>query len=152
MNRYEELREKHQKEYNAFPQSFAFDDNQLKEGLKELGLNENDTHKVIGIPGGGFIRATDEEKYIEMLKRHNREHQEQISLDKDGTGYIKDMFITELINHEYGYTNDLEDTLVALGLNYEDIIKSESLKNGLELAKKIFHKEDIEIEEELEMA
>lgn len=151
MNKYQELREKHQKEFNDFPVAFAFSKEQLKEGLKQLGLNENDIDKVTGIPGGGFIRVTDQEKYTEMMKRHNREHQEQISLDKDGTGYIKDMFITELINHEYGYTNDLEATLIALGLNYEDIIKNESLKKGLELAQKTFHKEDIELEE-VEMA
>lgn len=151
MNKYQELQKKHQKDIDDFPMAFAFSDEQFKDGLKQLGLKETDKDKVVGIPGGGFVRATDKEKYIEMMKRHSREHREQISLDKDGTGYIKDMFITEMINHEYGYTNDIEDTLLALGLDYEDLAKSDSLKKGLELAKKTFSKEDLEIEEEIEM-
>ena len=56
MNRYAELREKHQKEFDKFPMKFAFSDKQFKEAMESLGLTENDTDKIIGIGAGGFIR------------------------------------------------------------------------------------------------
>jgi hypothetical protein len=71
-----------------------------------------------------------------------KEHNDLIKADKTGEGYIKDMFVSELENHEYGYTYELDDTLDALELTREQIANSPTLKHGLELARKeVLHKE-----------
>lgn len=134
MNLYNQLRDKQQKEYNAFPVGFAFNKQQLEQQLVELGLQPTDTDKVIGIGYGGFIRKTDKQAYIEMLERHKKERELAVKSDKDGSGFIKDMFSYELANHEYGYTGDLTDTLESLDLTIGQIQKDKKLKNGLQLA------------------
>ena len=73
MNRYAELREKHQKEFDKFPMKFAFSDKQFKEAMESLGLTENDTDKIIGIGAGGFIRKSDLKAYTEMCQRTEKE-------------------------------------------------------------------------------
>lgn len=135
-NQYQELRDKHQKEFDEFPIGFAFSDKQFKEQMEKLGLTVDDEDKVVGIGAGGFIRKDDVEKFKEMNTRHRAEEEEAIKNDTTGEGYIKDMFDYELANHEYGYTYDLTDTLDSLGLSMEDIQKDEKLKNGLRLALK----------------
>ena len=134
MNLYNELRNRQQTEYNAFPVGFAFNQKQLEDQLVQLGLKPTDTDKVIGIGFGGFIRKTDKSAYMDMLTRHKKERELAIKSDKDGSGFIKDMFSYELANHEYDYTGDLTDTLEALGLSINDIQKDKKLKKGLQLA------------------
>jgi len=140
MNLYEELRNKQQTEYNAFPVGFAFDKRQLQEQLVKLGLQPTDTDKVVGIGYGGFVRKTDKKAFLDMLKKHAEERNNAIKSDKDGRGYIKDMFAYELANHEYGYTGDLSDTLDACGLSIEDIRKNPALRHGLDLALKSYRR------------
>lgn len=133
-NQYLLLREKIQKEVNTFPMRFAFSNEQFEKAMKELGLTEKDTDKVVGIGYGGFIRKTDVKAFNEMNKRHRNEEKKAIANDLTGEGYIKDMFEYELANHEYGYTYELDETLEALGLTMEEINNDERLKHGLELA------------------
>lgn len=134
-NMYEILKNRHQEEYNRFPISFAFGKEQFKEAMQKLGLTEKDTDKIYPINGGGFIRISDLEDYKKLLYRQDKELQEAIAADKDGTGFIKDMFLYELKTHEYFYTYDLTDTLDSLNLKIEDIKKDSRLENGLRLAK-----------------
>lgn len=143
-NKYDELREKQQKEFNKFPIQFAFSDKQFKESMQKLGLTPEDVDKVIAIGNGGFIRKSDVKKFDEMMKRHLEEREEAIKKDKTGEGYIKDMFYSELNNHEYSYTKNLEDTLDAIGITLEEINKNDKLRNGLSLAiKEIKEKEEL---------
>lgn len=134
MTKYNELREKHQKEVNDFPIGFAFSDKQFEEQMQKLGLNPDDTSKVISIGGGGFIRKTDLKAFEEMFERHSKEMNEAIANDKTGEGFIKEMFLFELANHEYSYTHELEDTLEALDLTKEQVRNDQRLKHGLLLA------------------
>lgn len=60
---------------------------------------------------------------------------EAILADTDGTGFIKDMFLYELANHEYCITYDLEPTLDALHLSEDDVLNDEKLMHELKLAK-----------------
>lgn len=80
---------------------------------------------------------------VPKLKEYNEmvtaEKAAAIAADRDGTGYIHEMFYYELINHEYGYTCDVSDTLMALGYTMEKIESNPALLNGFTLAKnKIF--------------
>ncbi len=136
MNKYKEIKDKHQKRVNDFPLGFAFSNLQFKEMMEKWGLKETDTDKILTIGAGGFIRKSDLNEYNRMWKEIRKEEKYLIEQDKTGEGYIKDMFLYELENHEYGYTHELEDTLDALELTYDQVMKSPSLKHGLELARK----------------
>lgn len=140
-NLYQELKDRQQKEFNSFPIGFAFNDKQFKDQMERLGLTENDTDKIVSISAGGFIKKDDVKEFNNLMKKFGKEMKTEIDKDKDGSGFIKDMFLYELGNHEYIITGSLTDTFSALGLKIDDIIKSSKLKNGLELAKKEYFNE-----------
>lgn len=139
MNKYQEMKIRHEKESHAFPIRWAFTDEQFKSGMIELGLDPSETDKVVGVYGGGFMRKTDVDAFKEMLNRHDKEMKETIANDKTGEGFIYDMFDFELANHEYCITYDLEETLDALGISARDIENNDALKHGL--MKAIQHQE-----------
>lgn len=138
METYTEMKDRHQAEVNALPLAFAFSDEQLKEKLAAWGITEEEAKAgaIINIGHGGFIRATDEEKVIGTFKRIQDEKRAAIEADHDGTGYIYEMFLYELNNHEYSYTGDVSETLDALHISAEEINSNTALQNGLKAAVK----------------
>ncbi|MBR5845526.1 MAG: hypothetical protein IKY65_04635 [Rikenellaceae bacterium] len=136
MNSYRVLTAKHEKEINAFPFMWAFNQKQFDEGMRRLGLEPTDTDKIYSIGAGGFIRKTDAEAMHELIERHTAERQAAIAADGTGEGFILDMFTYELDNHEYCITRDLEPTLDALGLTVEEVNASPALLHGLKLAER----------------
>jgi hypothetical protein len=131
-NSYRTLKEKHQQEVNAFPFFFAFNNEQFVTGMAKFGLTPDDTDKIYKLGStGGFYLRTDAVKLHEMFNRHGREMQEAVDADTTGEGLIYDMFLCELANHEYTYTNDLEDTLNTLDLTPETVNESSALRHGL---------------------
>ena len=83
MNQYKELREKQQKEFNAFPMFFAFSASQFEEGMKKLGLNPEDTDKIYGTGSGGYYRKADSEELSNLLNKLENELDEAIKADTD---------------------------------------------------------------------
>lgn len=144
MNKYAELRQQQQEELNTLPLGFAFSNKQFDEMMKGWGLDpEKDLDKIYRIPGGGFVQKKDHAHMHEVMDRHEKEMQAAIAEDKSGDGFIYEMFLYELRNHEYGYTGDCEDTLDALGYTLEQVLSDERLKFGFEKAKeKIMREED----------
>lgn len=141
MNYYAALKSKHQKEIDAFPLGAAFNQKQFEEMMQKWGLTVNDTDKILRLGDTGcFIRKTDQQTLHEMIERHETEMKQAIADDKTGNGFIYDMFIYELANHEYCITYDLEETLDALNLTYEEIIADKRLSHGLNKAKKDYLK------------
>ena len=136
MNLYQQLKHKQQAEVNSFPLAFAFSDKQFEESMLKLGLKPTDTHKIVSIGYGGFMRKSDAKDFEEMMRRHKKEIAKAIADDKNGSGFVKDMFAYELANHEYGYTGDLEDTFNALNLTMDRVKKDPKLLKGLNLALK----------------
>lgn len=134
MNAYQELRMHQQEEVDKFPMKFAFSQKQFEEGMKELGLKPTDTKKVVGIPGGGFIRKSDAPALKEMFLRHAKERAAAVAADSDGMGYIYDMFLYELKAHEFGYTGSSEETLESLGYTLEQVRADQKLNRGFEAA------------------
>ena len=133
MNKYIELKNKHQAEINAFPMFFAFSDEQFTKGMKSLGLKETDTDKIYSLKGtGGFYKKTDAAKLNEMFERHETECNKAM----EDAEYLFQMFYYELGNHEYCITYDLEDTLDALGLTLEQVNNDKRLLKALKAAKK----------------
>lgn len=121
MNAYQEMITRHQTEFNEFPMFFAFNKQQFSEGMQKLGLDPSDTKAISSFGAGGFYRKADAPLLYEMLDRQHQELSDAITADQTGDGFIYDMFDYELANHEYGYTQDLSDTLQALNLTPEEV-------------------------------
>lgn len=133
MNKYSELKNKHQKEFDTLPIFFAFNNKQFAEGMEKFGLLKTEMDKIFKIPGGGFMKKTDINQLKEFFNRSEKEMSDAVKNDTTGEGFIFDMFSYELSNHEFLYTGSTEDALDALGLTQEDIDKDPILQNGLEL-------------------
>ena len=132
-NEYVNLVRKQEKEFNNFPMFFAYNEKQYEEGKQTLGVIDD---KEIYSIGYGYIRKSDKQLFSDMLERHNKEFKQSIENDKTGEGFIYDMFLYELENHEYFITYELDDTLDALNLTLDEVLNSSTLKNGLLLARK----------------
>ena len=140
MNAYQEMKARQQKEFDAFPMGAAFSNQQFKDMMEKWGLTVNDTDKIISIGGGCYIRKTDKEALCALINRLNNEKENAIAADLTGDGFIFDMFVYELANHEYCITYDLEDTLDALGLTAEQINADKRLTHSLNKAIKHYLK------------
>lgn len=135
MSQYRAMKDRHQKEVNEFPMFFAFSNEQFAEGMKKLGLEPSETDKIYRLGNtGGFYRKTDGQKLKDMFDRHEKEMADAIAQDTTGTGFIFEMFLYELANHEYCITYEYEDTFRAVGLTSEEIYGNNALANGLRLA------------------
>jgi len=142
MNTYKELKERHQKEVNALPFAFAFSDSQFEEDMKKLGLMPDDVDKIYKFGDtGGFYRREDSALIWETFDRHEKEMADAIAGDLTGDGFVLDMFLYELRNHEFGYTRDFESTLDALCMSPEDFEKDERLRKAMAKAAKIVKEE-----------
>lgn len=140
MNVYKQLKDKHQKEMDAFPLGAAFSDKQFEEMLQKWGYTVNDVDKICSIGGGCFIRKSDKDAFFEMLDRFKKEREAAIAEDKTGDGFIYDMFLYELANHEYCITYDYEETFDALGLTLEKVNADKRLIHGFRKAEKDYLK------------
>ncbi len=137
MNAYAEMKARHQKRVNDLPIKFAFSMQQFREAMESWGLTENDTDKIYKMGGtGGFYRREDSKLIFDTFEENEIEKKAAIGNDLDGSGFIKDMFLYELANHEYCITYDLEPTLDALGLTEDEVLNNPALVNGLKLARK----------------
>lgn len=138
MNKYRELKEKQQKEFNeAHLLGFAFGDKQFEELMKRWGIdprNKKELKKVAHLFSGAYILVENIPAYKDLNRRHSKEFKAAVAEDKTGDGFIYQMFYYELANHEYGYTGDYEDTLNALGYTWEQVQADDRLRHGLEKA------------------
>jgi hypothetical protein len=115
---------------------FAFNRKQFDEGMEKLGLKPNETDKIYSLKGtGGYYRKSDAKALYDMFDRHQQEKEAAIAADTTGEGYIYQMFVYELANHEYCITYDLEPTLDACGLTLEEVQSNPALLAGLKKAK-----------------
>ena len=135
MNKYKELRVRQQSEVNALPLAFAFSNRQFDEMMKGWGLDpEKDLDKIVSIGAGGFIQKKDRSLMHETFDRHERELKEAIAADETGEGFIFDMFLCELDNHEYGYTGDTSEAMEALGFTAQEVVDDPRLNRGICMA------------------
>ena len=140
MNTYQQMKDRQQKEFDAFPIGAAFSNKQFEEMMQKWGLTVNDTDKICSLGAGIYIRKTDKEALCALINRLNKEKQDAIAEDTTGDGFIFDMFVYELANHEYCITYDLKETLDALGLTVEEIKADKRLHYGLNKAIKHYLK------------
>ena len=134
MNAYQLLKKKQSEEFSKFPMFFAFNDKQFEEGMKKLGLLPTDTDKVYRISAGGYYRKTDSTKLKDLFDRFDSEMKSAINDEISGENFCYEMFSSELANHEYGYTDDLEESLDAVGCTVDEINANKNLLAGLKRA------------------
>ena len=143
MNRYAELRHRQQEEFNALPLGFAFSQKQFDEMMQGWGLDpEKDLDKILRIPGGGYVQKKDADLLHKTRERHDAEMAAAIAEDTAGEGFIYQMFLAELADHEYGYTGDDDDTLDALGYTMEQVMADKRLLHGFEKARRVILKRE----------
>ncbi len=143
MNAYAELKARQQQEFNALPLGFAFNDKQFTEMMVKWSLDpDKDIDKILSIGFGGFVQKKDADKLHEVRERHDLEMSEAIAADKTGEGFVADMFYEELLNHEYGYTREFDETLDALGFTARQVVDTPNLKRGLEKAVERIEREE----------
>lgn len=130
MNKYTELKSKHEAEINAFPFGFAFNQSQFDEMMTKWGLDPKNVREILSIGHGGYIRKTDADAMHEMFDRHEAERKTAMQDDD----YLYQMFNYELGNHEYSYTYDLTDTLEALDLTMDEINANPRMADALKRA------------------
>lgn len=140
MNAYRQLKDKQEKEMNAFPLGACFSKTQFEEMMLKWGLTISDTDKICSIGGGCYIRKSDRDAFLNMMKRFEQERKDAITADTTGNGFIYDMFLYELGNHEYCITYDLDETLAALHLTLEQVNADKRLLHGLKKAKRNYLK------------
>ena len=144
METYKEMKARQLKEVNALPIAFAFDDNQLKEKLAEWDITEEEAiaGAITNIGNGGFIRTSDADLVINTFRRIGDERSAAIAADHSGDGFIYQMFLTELRNHEFSYTQDADYTLQLLNISAEDLANNAALQHGLNAAIETINKAD----------
>lgn len=115
---YLDLQNKHRKEVEDFPIAYAFNDEQLKEALKKLGVES--TKECVTIFGhGDIVKKENAKPFIEMLKRHTKEVQDRMKTDPE---FAEAAFLYEMDNHEYAINLDGDgDVLSCFGMDYEDL-------------------------------
>jgi hypothetical protein len=138
---YLEQKARQRKELENFPIFFAFSEDQFEEGLKKFGMTEHDKNLLTRVPGGGFIRTADAEKFVDMVIRHVEEFTAACEADTTGEvgGFLFQAFNYELANHEYICNYDVTPALNALGLTMEQINERPAMVNALALAKQDQH-------------
>lgn len=135
-NNYQEMKNTHQQEFNAFPFGFAFSDKQFDEMMKNRGLDpDNDLDKIVRIHlVGGFLRKSDLKAYHELADRFDKEEK----LFKQNYKKLVDMLVYEMANHEYCITCDIEETLEACGYSLSDLNENKSLQKAVKEARKTY--------------
>ena len=125
MNRYAELKKKHQKELNKLPMKAAFGKEQFKKMMEEWGLTTNaeDMGKIDMLVGGCYCLKEDTHLFEEHFQRTQKELEEFLKDDDN----LKSAFKYEFSNHECGYTYTPQDALPPLNLTYEEVEKNERL-------------------------
>lgn len=136
---YKEMRDRHQAEFNAFADKymfFAYDDKQFNEGLARFGLTlaTPDMKKLVRIESGAYMLR---ERVPELKADYERRHAELLAAcdaDLTGEGFLYEMFLWELTDHEYCYTLDPEEAVECTPYTLEEIEADPRLSHALEKA------------------
>lgn len=140
-----EMEKAHQQEVNEFPIMwvFAFSETEFIEKLSEeikkrkpactgISTLTGISKHVVSIGAGGFIFREDVRAMNEMFARHKAEREELLKEEK----WLVQKIVNEMVNHEYPYTQDKTDTLMALGKSHADLENDEFFRMAWKKAEK----------------
>ncbi len=136
MESYKQLVDRQHKEFNEQAQiKFAFNEKQFAEIMQEWDLDpETDLDKIYSMGAGGYIQRKDHAEFWALMDRHRKEKSDRIKADTTGDGFIYEMFLYELANHEFIVSGDTWETLDALNLTMEQVKENPALYHGLKKA------------------
>lgn len=125
MNKYAELKKKHQKELNKLPMKAAFGKEQFKKMMEEWGLTTTaeDVCKIDMLIGGCYCLKKDTHLFEEHFQRTQKELEEFLKDDDN----LKSAFKYEFANHECGYTDTPQDALPSLNLTFKEVMNDKRL-------------------------
>lgn len=126
-----------QDKVNALPVHYAFGERQFNEMLEKHfnGMSVADAPKLLyGNGCGGYYLKSDAELIRNTFAEIDETKNRLIAEDTTGSGFIYQMFIYELANHEYIITQDITDTMDAVGISADDLEANPALKYGLKQA------------------
>lgn len=132
---YAEMEAAHQKEVNDFPMCWMFgikSEEEIKEAIKS-SLGADSLSECIGNGAGGLILAADKDKYLAMFARQKEEKE----LFAKNAKNLEEMILREMNNHEYSYTQNPHDTLLALGRSFKDFDTDKVFSKAWAKAQKI---------------
>ena len=114
---------------------FAFSDKQFNELMVKLGYNDENVFlkDIMTIGGGSIILKKDKELVMNTFDRIDKELTENFKNDE----FLESVFEYELGNHEYCITYDINETLDALDISYDEYKMSERIQK---IAKKAITK------------
>lgn len=138
MESYQQIKERHSAEVNAFPLRSAFSNDQLAEMMKGFGLpNDKSGYAQIAHLGYGvYIKKSDIPAWREMTRRHRQE----IATFRKNRTALRDALIHEFHDHESQYSRDDETICACVGLKWEDVQNDKQLSKLYEQAWSIFMK------------
>lgn len=144
-NTYTDLQVAHQKDVNEFPFIFVFafsDDEFIKKMSEEIkkrkpqctGITtmQGISKHVKSIGAGGFVFKEDVDAMNKMFDLHEAERKFFMETETK----LVEMILYEMNNHEYGYTRDPYDTLMALGKSFRDLETDEFFFNAWKKAER----------------
>jgi len=126
-----------QEKINALPIHYAFGEKQFNEMLEKHfnGMSAADAPKLLyATNSGGYYLRTDAEKIRDTFAEIDETEKRLIAEDTTGDGFIYQMFIYELANHEYIITRDVTETLDAVGITPDETETNPAIKHGLQKA------------------
>ncbi len=142
---YTDLQVAHQKEVNEFPFIFvfAFSENDFIKKMSEeiikrkpqctgITTMQGVGKHVTSIGAGGYVFKEDVAAMNEMFELHDVERKLFMEIEKN----LVEMILYEMWNHEYGYTRDPYDTLMALGKSFRDLETDEGFFNAWKKAER----------------
>ncbi len=112
MESYEEMRERHRKEFDALPICYAFNKEQLDEAKKKLGDVPLATFGY-----GSVYRKADSGLINAVFDRIEEEHKKLREDYKE----LEEGFLYEMFNHEFNISQQgVEDVLRCFGMTEDD--------------------------------
>ena len=132
---YKELSEKLNKPVQDFINKhafWAFNETQLNEKLKKLGITKEQLQKDYIPFFGGVIKK---DKVREYRKMSNKATSDLIEALKANFNLAKDAFNYEFNNHECFYTGRFSEALNAIGLTIKEVNENETLLKAFKEAK-----------------
>ena len=144
-----ELRNRQQKRFDDFCNQyafFAFNHDQLLDGLRKLNITEEEAaEKLYSMGGGGYYLKEKAAEFNSIITLGDKERREAAADPETGDKYLFQMFYYELNNHEYSYTGEMEETLDSLGYTWEDVKADQRLGAALLKASQQIMKEAEEL-------
>lgn len=128
MNRYLELKKKHQERVNNLPIGYAIGKNDFRKMMIKWGLNpEKDLDKICQIGNFAFVQKKDKNLISETIQKNWDEMQQA----RKSSDFLYDMFVAEMYNHEYSLTWDLDEVLDDLNITEKDLNANPAMREAL---------------------